>query len=258
MAGNVTLGKVKAWLTSIALTWSAKQTMSAELAISNLWSFSSQSFALNGAAQTIASGASMVIVTGSTGSSSIKVPASPSTNVAILVVNSTSAVWTLDGNGANIDNASTLSVPVNASFFIVWNGTLWRTLGAQPAYLTTVFGQLASSNTWSGSGGNSFTNGAVTLGRAFIRTIQTFAAGGTISATGGGSLVTYTGAAGQTLNLPTTSLSTGQVLTVKDMSGNGVTVGRNGKNIDGAASDIVLGAYGKTTVMYDGTNWGTI
>jgi hypothetical protein len=48
------------------------------------------------------------------------------------------------------------------------------------------------------------------------------------------------------------------VITVKDASGNGVTVSRNTKNIDGAASDKVLGAYGVATFYYDGTNWLTV
>lgn len=40
-----------------------------------------------------------------------------------------------------------------------------------------------------------------------------------------------------------------------DASANAVTVGGNGKNINGASTKVLPAQYDKTTVVYDGTEW---
>lgn len=85
------------------------------------------------------------------------------------------------------------------------------------------------------------------------------AAPGTVNLTYWGGTVVVTAAA--TLTLPARAHN-GYVINVKNGnaagSGNNVTIARNGNNIDGAASDAVIGPLQSLTLIGDGTNWWAI
>lgn len=64
-----------------------------------------------------------------------------------------------------------------------------------------------------------------------------------------------------TINLPSSPLKDEQVAVMVSASGTGtwLTVGRNGKTIDGASTDLLMNtAYDLTLFQYDGTGWVTI
>lgn len=69
--------------------------------------------------------------------------------------------------------------------------------------------------------------------------------------------VLQTGGAGDTTTLPA-SPAAGQILIIKRNGAGSHTVARNGKTINGAASDLSLGAGGATILFYDGTGWQTL
>jgi len=67
-----------------------------------------------------------------------------------------------------------------------------------------------------------------------------------------GTYVIYTNANG-TITLPATS-SAGEHYTILNTTGGNITVGRNGNNINGAASDITVGTYNGVTCISVGNN----
>jgi len=67
-------------------------------------------------------------------------------------------------------------------------------------------------------------------------------------------------AAGRTITMPNTNLTTGQVWTIKDEAGtaqsvNNITISGNGKNIDGAATFVINTNFGSVTLYYSGSNF---
>jgi hypothetical protein len=69
-----------------------------------------------------------------------------------------------------------------------------------------------------------------------------------------GRYLIYSGSSG-TVNLPSTSTA-GEHYTVLNVTGGDITIGRNGNNINGAASDFTLGTYnGATAIAIGSNNW---
>ena len=59
----------------------------------------------------------------------------------------------------------------------------------------------------------------------------------------------------RSVNLPSTSTA-GEHYTVLNVTGGDITIGRNGNNINGAASDFTLGTYnGATAIAIGSNNW---
>jgi hypothetical protein len=73
-------------------------------------------------------------------------------------------------------------------------------------------------------------------------------------ATHAGKYIIYSGSSG-TLNLPPTSTA-GEHYTILNVTGGNITIGRNGNNINGAASDFTLATYnGATAIAIGSNNW---
>jgi len=103
-----------------------------------------QSYTLNGGTRQItATGGSLVVVSGSTTSTTVLLPANPVLNQTFRIVNAATVAWTLSGNGFNIDGASTVSMVAGIGRTVVWTGTEWRSPTLTLAQI------LANANTWS-------------------------------------------------------------------------------------------------------------
>ena len=73
-----------------------------------------------------------------------------------------------------------------------------------------------------------------------------------VEGTHAGRYVIYSGSSG-TINLPSSS-NAGEHYTILNTTGGDITVGRNGNNINGAASDITVGTYNAVTCIGIGSN----
>jgi len=163
-------------------------------------SFAIQSFTLNGGTQTIsATGGANIVIQGSTVSSTIKLPASPSSGQMLELLNAATVNLTLDGNGNNIDGAATVTMSAGYGRTIVYTGANgWRSSCLTRSQADTLYGALAGANTWSAT--NTFSGPMIWGGQTFT---QSASWTGTVSATSGGSIVTVSGTgSGGTLTLP--------------------------------------------------------
>lgn len=136
-------------------------TLSGALTASAAFILGVQSFVLNGGTQTVVSASGSTIeVSGSTASSTIALPASPTVGQRIVVSNGASVNWTLSGNGNNIDGSSTATVYAGVGRTLEYSTTnAWRTTSLTVVQGNTFWGQLAAANTWTAA--NTFSvNGA--------------------------------------------------------------------------------------------------
>ncbi|NBW10340.1 MAG: hypothetical protein EBR82_20155 [Caulobacteraceae bacterium] len=83
-----------------------------------------QSYTLNGGTRQItATGGALVVVSGSTTSTTVLLPANPVLNQRFAIVNPATVAWTLSGNGFNIDGSSTQTMTAGIGRTVVWTGT---------------------------------------------------------------------------------------------------------------------------------------
>lgn len=109
-----------------------------------------------------------------------------------------------------------------------------------------------------GAGAESVT-GVKTFNAGPVWGTQTYTGGTTLTDGSAPLVLANTTSGAFTINLPATPTA-GSWFTFADLNTqwgtNNLTIGRNGKNIDGAASNLVLGASGSAvTLTYDGTGW---
>jgi hypothetical protein len=247
-----TWGQLKAAFPQLSATntYTGGQTFNGPIA------YAIQSIATNGGTQTIAWGAgvgSNVVFTGSTASSVFKFPATPTAGTTLNILNAASVAVTLDGNGANIDSAST--VPMSAGFgrtvVYVSAGVGWRSAHLTKVQADTLYGALAGANTWTTT--NTF-SGPLVWG------IQTFTQSaswtGTVSATSGGTvaLVTGTGASG-TLTIPAAP-TTGWIVSIISAAGiSNYTLTAGGTTQIGTATSLTISAGSSALFQFDGTRY---
>ena len=230
----------------------------AEVDVNKAFVLGVQSFVLNGAAQTIdGTLGSAIEVSGSTGASTIKLPASPIVGQRFVVSNSASVAWTLDGNGNNVDGAATVTIAAGIGRTLEYTTTnKWRTSNFTKAQADALYAALAVANTLTAQ--NTFSgrvdfNGLVTI------KVQTFAnttgAIGTIDPTAGtaievtGSNASTTG----TLNLNASPV-TGTEIWVTNKSTAQISVAGNGQNISGS-STYKIEAGDAALFHANGTEW---
>ena len=89
-----------------------------------------QEVALNATPPTIDTGAGgVIVVTGSTSSTTVKLPEFPATGERVTIINQATAAWTLSGNGNNIDGAASTNVPGRiAPRSMIFDGDQWNTI----------------------------------------------------------------------------------------------------------------------------------
>ena len=205
-----------------------------------------QSYTLNGGTRQItATGGSLVVVSGSTTSTTVLLPANPTLNQRFAIVNPATVAWTLSGNGFNIDGASTQSMVAGIGRTVVWTGAEWRSP-------TLTRGQmLASDNTWTGL--NTFNNG-------LYFGIQTFTQSaswtGTVSATSGGAIARVTGTgSGGTLTLPSAPAAGWVVLLQTSNGASSYTLTAGGTTLIGTATTANVLANCSALLYFDGTSY---
>lgn len=212
--------------------------------------FGIQSFTASG---TAAAFPPFVNLSGTSGGT-LSLPASPVAGQTIAVLNQTTQTWTISGNGNNINGASTRSLAsTQNSVQLIYNGIQWVDIGASLAssQVFTATMTLASSAT-------------LNLQGRYVQSVQTFSTTAqTIAAAGApGVAWTATAVATPTINLPSSSLTTGQQYTIWDQGGNcgtnNLTISGNGNNINGAASIVINSNYGYLTLRWNGTQWNRI
>lgn len=97
----------------------------------------------------------------------------------------------------------------------------------------------------------------------FDRTVTVVTTGAThaMAATDDVIVVNKASGSATTVNL-VASPATGKVVLVKDGKGdaatNNITISGNGKNIDGAATDVLNRNYGSAWLVYNGTQWNVL
>jgi len=208
-----------------------------------------QSYTLNGGTRQItATGGSLVVVSGSTTSTTVLLPANPVLNQRFAIVNPATVAWTLSGNGFNIDGASTQTMTAGIGRTLVWTGTEWRS----PVVTRTQM--LAADNTYTG---------VTTLSGPTVFGIQSFTQSaswtGTVSATTGGSFVLVTGSgAGGTLTLPSAP-TTGWIVAITTASGaSSYTLTAGGTTQIGTATTANVLANCSAFLLFDGTRYQQI
>jgi hypothetical protein len=208
-----------------------------------------QSYTLNGGTRQItATGGSLVVVSGSTTSTTVLLPANPVLNQRFAIVNPATVAWTLSGNGFNIDGASTQTMTAGIGRTLVWTGTEWRS----PVVTRTQM--LAADNTYTG---------VTTLSGPTVIGIQTFTQSaswtGTVSATTGGSFVLVTGSgASGTLTLPSAP-TTGWIVAITTANGaSSYTLTAGGTTQIGTATTVNVLANCSAFLQFDGTRYQQI
>ena len=210
-----------------------------------------QAIALNGGAQT-ASGSSgrLLRITGSTASSTVNLPSAPTAGDLYLIDNQATALWTLAGNGANIDGASTKSVAAG-SFLLVYGGSAWESVTLSQAFGDGRWAQLAGANVFSASVS---LNGPAVLGK------QAFTLNGgsqSVSATAGPFVYVSGSTASSTISLPSAAtVGSGGVFVFSNPATVAWTLGSASGTIDGAATQTTVPGVGFGLIS-DGTNWRT-
>jgi len=208
-----------------------------------------QSYTLNGGTRQItATGGSLVVVSGSTTSTTVLLPANPVLNQRFAIVNPATVAWTLSGNGFNIDGASTQTMTAGIGRTLAWTGTEWRS----PVVTRTQM--LAADNTYTGM---------TTLSGPTVISIQTFTQSaswtGTVSATTGGSFVLVTGSgASGTLTLPSAP-TTGWIVAITTANGaSSYTLTAGGTTQIGTATTANVLANCSAFLQFDGTRYQQI
>lgn len=223
-----------------ANSWAATQTFAAPQA------FAIQAFVAtaSGTGTISSTGGGVIEVTGSGSSYTLQFPSSPSAQWEYILANRASVTITLSGNGKNIDGSATQSFLASQTANVMYDGTLWISLG------------LSNWNALSQAGVTTLT-GTLIVNNKMVRIAQSFSGNGTIAA-GSGSYVQLV-ANGGTVNLPTTSLTTGMELVIADESGNAATnnwvISGNGNNVNGAASLTINTNYKRITLRWSGSAW---
>jgi hypothetical protein len=219
-----------------------------------------QSYTLNGSTRQItATGGALVVVSGSTASTTVLLPANPVLNQRFAIVNPSTVAWTLSGNGFNIDGASTQTMVAGIGRTVVWTGTEWRSPALTLAQL------LANANTFSAV--NIFSTTTVFGGTAQLQGVfrgrgQQFSGAGTI-VSANGFQIEKTGSGAYTLALPTspTQWDTYRIFDgYGDAGTNNLSVSSSDKAINGTAAGggavaAVNTNYGGAWITYDGTKW---
>jgi len=195
-----------------------------------------QSYTLNGGTRQItATGGSLVVVSGSTTSTTVLLPANPVLNQRFAIVNPATVAWTLSGNGFNIDGAATVSMVAGIGRTVIWTGTEWR------SPTLTLAQMLANANTWSAA--NTFSATTTFNALASIQSLlrikpQAFSGAGTIVNTSGAQ-IEKTGAGAYTLALPT-GPSIGDTFFFYDVQGDAgasnLSISSSDKAINGTAA----------------------
>jgi hypothetical protein len=208
-----------------------------------------QAYTLNGSTRQITTtGGGLVVISGSTASTTIYLPANPVINQTFKIVNAATVTWTLSGNGFNIDGASTQTMTAGIGRTLVWTGTEWRS----PVVTRTQM--LAADNTYTG---------VTTLSGPTVFGIQLFPQSslwaGTVSATSGGSFVLVTGSgAGGTLTLPSAP-PTGWIVAITTASGaSSYTLTAGGTTQIGTSTTANVLANCSAFLQFDGTRYQQI
>ena len=208
-----------------------------------------QAYTLNGSTRQITTtGGGLVVVSGSTASTTIYLPANPVINQTFKIVNAATVAWTLSGNGFNIDGAATVSMVAGIGRTVIWTGTEWRSPTLTLAQL------LANANTYTG---------VTTLSGPTVFGIQLFPQSslwaGTVSATSGGSFVLVTGSgAGGTLTLPSAP-PTGWIVAITTANGAlTYTLTAGGTTLIGTATTASMSANCSTLLQFNGTSYQQI
>jgi hypothetical protein len=161
-------------------------------------------------------------------------------------------------NDLQLNDGSTNTLTVAApSLSADYTLTLPTAVAASDGSLVTMSTAGALASTMAPSVTTLTTSGAVTVGGGLrLGAVQTYSGNQTV--TTADSVIIWTASAGQTLTLPA-SPATGQILFIRVHGGSGSrTIARNGKQINGASSDLSVGTSDCKILVYDGTGWYTI
>lgn len=99
-------------------------------------------------------------------------------------------------------------------------------------------------------------NGVLNAQSAFRLAPETTKTATPYNATATDAVIVMNAGAGQICNLPANPANS-QAVFIRGHA-NALTVGRNGKNINGAAADLVVGANTAVVLVYNGTDWWVV
>ena len=193
-----------------------------------------------------------------TGNVTITLPTAPANKTRIriqMVKQGGTNTVTVNTGGSDVFNVAGGATSKTISFLFEdvhlqysSSAAIWYTLGERSAGVHT--------------SGSEMITGNKTFNAGPVWGTQTYTGGATLTDGSAPLVLANTTAGAFTLTLPATPTA-GSWFTFVDLNGqwgtNNLTIGRNGKNIDGAAANLVFSASGSAVkLVYDGTGWHSI